>query len=129
MDVLLCRSPVLDTKVLYSRPLANHPTNACVCHTTSLGVSSCCWFCLSAKQHHGPVCGPMAFLCRQPSLFLQVYEANLPKRGCHFKLLILKAKVLNSLIYCYYLLVRRSSMHLLSKFELKIPPFQPQTTF
>ena len=45
----------------------------------------------------------------------------------HFRQLI-KAKVLNTWIYCCYLLVRKSSMHLLSKFELKIPPSYPQTT-
>ena len=49
-------------------------------------------------------------------------SAILPKHGCHFKQLLISAKVLNILIYCYYLLVKRSSMHLLSKFELKIPP-------
>ena len=39
------------------------------------------------------------------------------------------AKELNIMIYCYYILVRRSSMHILFKFELKIPPSYPQTTF
>ena len=63
------------------------------------------------------------------SLLLWAYEAILPKHGCHFKQPLIKAKVLNILIYCYYLLVRRSSMHLLSKFELKIPPSYSQTTF
>ena len=32
---------------------------------------------------YGPAC--IAFLCCQPSLFLWVYEAILPKHGCHFK--------------------------------------------
>ena len=45
------------------------------------------------------------------------------------KQLLIKAKVLSILIYCYYLLVRMSCMHLLSKFDLQIPPSYPQTTF
>ena len=58
-------------------------------------------------------------------------EAIFPKHRCHSKTLLIKAKVLNILIYCYYyyLHARRSSMHLLSKLELKIPPSYPKTTF
>ena len=70
---------------------------------------------------HGPA-------CIDPS-FTALLVLFLPINGCHFKKLLLKAKVLNTLIYCYYLLVRRSSMHLLSKFKLKIPPSYPNTNF
>ena len=45
------------------------------------------------------------------------------------KQLLIKAKVLSILIYCYYLLVRMSCMHLLSKFDLQIPPSYPLTTY
>ena len=60
---------------------------------------------------------------------LWVYEAILPKHGCHFKQLLIKAEILNIFMYCSYLFVSRSSMRILSKLELKIPPFYPQTTF
>ena len=56
-----------------------------------------------------------------PGPMLYDYEPFLQKLECLFKQLLIKAKVLNTLIYCCYLLVRRSSMHLLSKFELKTP--------
>ena len=46
-------------------------------------------------------------------------SAILPKHGFHFKQLLISSKVLNILIYCYNLLVKRSSMHLLCIFELK----------
>ena len=81
-----------------------------------------CSCCLS----HGPAC--IAFHCSHLYITNRWSVAILPKHGCHFKQevrtpcfkqLLIKAKVLNILIYCYYLLVRRSSMHLLSKFKLK----------
>ena len=69
---------------------------------------------------HGPAC--IAFHCSQLlSLTLGVFSI-LPKHGCLFKQPLLSAKVLNILIYCYYLLVKWSSMHELSKFEIKLPP-------
>ena len=47
-------------------------------------------------------------------LLLCVYEAIfLPKHGCHFNQLLIKAKVLNILIYCYYLFGTRSNRLLL----------------
>ena len=74
--------------------------------------------------NHGAAC--IAFHCSHLYITTLGLSAILPKHGCHFKQLLIKAKILNILIHCYYLLVRRSSMYLL---ELKIPPFQPQTTF
>ena len=44
---------------------------------------------------------PISFLCSP--LFLWGYEVILPKHGCHFKQLLIKAKVLNILMNCYYL--------------------------
>ena len=69
----------------------------------------------------------MYSLLSLPSYFLWVYEVILTKHGCHFKKQqAIKVKELNILIYHYYLLVRTSSMYLLSKFELKFHHITPK---
>ena len=81
---------------------------------------------------YGPAC--IAFLSSPlipsfPSL-CWVYEAILPKQGLHFKQLLYISKSTKYFYYYYSgtillldLLGSRSSMHLLSKFKLKILPY------
>ena len=54
------------------------------------------------KIHEEPACMYSLPLLPSSSLLVWVYEAILPKHGCHIKQLLINAKVLSILIYCYY---------------------------
>ena len=66
----------------------------------------------------------------QPSFALLLSSSSLlPKHGCHLKHLLIKAYFGMILLLTCEEVLHARAMHLLSKFELKIPPSHPQTTF
>ena len=101
-------------------------------HTHRQSCQQCTSY-MYTSPHHESACIAFLYVPLVPLFFSSslglAYEAILPKHGCHIKQLLIKAKVLNILTFFYCLLVKRSSMRLLSKFELKIPPSYPRLTF
>ena len=80
------------------------------CHLTCWRVTWLWHYIIIMNEGYSqwPAC--MAYHCSPPfslSLSPWVYEAILPEHGLHFKQLLSRSKVLNTLIYCCYLLVRR----------------------
>ena len=99
----------MNSKVQYEYVYCMFGTWACMYSLSMLPSSSCFSECMR------PFCQRMG-------------DTSINEIHC-FNQLLIQAKVLHILVYCYYWLGRRSCMHLLFKFELKIPQSYPQTAF